>query len=117
MAEDDMLRSHEKKALELYQKILELDPQHLQAHIFVANYYFYVAEKERHIIEQEFNKIVSPSRSQVADYRSAIARIVEEKYAEAKLLLEKVLFLIPSSEVKKNLEKISRLEKEFFPVK
>ncbi|MCD8260552.1 MAG: hypothetical protein LUD15_02890, partial [Bacteroides sp.] len=117
MAEIEMLRNNDGKALVLYQKILDLDPQHLQAHIFVTNYYFYATEKRRNMIEQEFNKIASPSRIQIANYRNEMAQVVKEKYEEAKPLLEKVLFLFPSSEVKKNLEKISRLEKEFIPVK
>lgn len=58
-AEMEMMRGKEKDALKTYEKVLMLDGDNLQANIFLGNYFYLQAEKERKKLDDDFKKITS----------------------------------------------------------
>ncbi len=109
-AEMEMMRGKDKDAVELYTKVLKLDPDNLQANIFLGNYYYLQAEQDRKVLDDEYHKISSPTRMQYARYRNGLADIFSTNYTKAKMYLLKVLQLFPSTEVGNTLEKIKAVE-------
>lgn len=59
-AEMEMMRGKEKDALKTYEKVLMLDADNLQANIFLGNYYYLQAEKDKKKLEEDYKKITSP---------------------------------------------------------
>lgn len=111
-AEMEMMRGKEKEALKTYEKVLKLDADHLQANIFLGNYYYLQAEKEKKKLEDDYRKIASPTRMQYARYRNGLSDVFDKGYSKARVYLQRVLQLFPSMEAGSTLEKIKRLEKE-----
>ncbi len=111
-AEMQLMRGESKKALKLYEKVLALDADNLQANIFLGNYYYLQAEQEKKTLEDDYKKIVSPTRMQYARYRNGLSNVFSNGYDKAKSYLQKVLQLFPSTEAGKTLERIKILEKE-----
>ncbi|WP_304523197.1 tetratricopeptide repeat protein, partial [Bacteroides acidifaciens] len=56
-AEMQVCRGQEKDALRLYEKILQLDADNLAANIFLGNYYYLMAEREKKQLETDYKKI------------------------------------------------------------
>lgn len=94
-----------------YEQILSLDPNNLDANIFMGNYYFLLAEQKKERLDTNFRKISSPTRMQVASYRNSIAEVYRTDYLKAKPFLENVVNQFSSTEAKKSLEKIEKIEK------
>lgn len=111
-AQMQLMRGEEKDAVELYEKVLGLDADNLQANIFLGNYYYLQAERDKKKLEDDFRKISSPTRMQYARYRNGLSDVVSTGYDRAKQYLQKVLQLFPSTEAVKTLDKIKRLELE-----
>lgn len=111
-AEMEMMRGKEKDALKTYEKVLSLDADNLQANIFLGNYYYLQAEKDKKKLDDDFKKITSPTRMQYARYRNGLSGIFTTNYSKAKTYLQRVLQLFPSTEAGKTLEKIKRVEAE-----
>lgn len=111
-AEMEMMRGKEKDALKTYEKVLSLDADNLQANIFLGNYYYLQAEKDKKKLDDDFKKITSPTRMQYARYRNGLFGIFTTNYSKAKTYLQRVLQLFPSTEAGKTLEKIKRVELE-----
>lgn len=111
-AEMQMMRGKSKDALKLYEKVLALDADNLQANIFLGNYYYLQAEQEKKALEDNYKRIVSPTRMQYASYRNRLSDVFSNGYGKAKGYLQKVLQLFPSTEAGKTLERIKKLEKE-----
>ena len=111
-AEMQMMRGETKDAMKLYEKVLALDADNLQANIFLGNYYYLQAEQEKKTLEDDYKKIVSPTRMQYARYRNGLSNVFSNGYDKAKSYLQKVLQLFPSTEAGKTLERIKILEKE-----
>ena len=57
-AEMQMMRGETKDALKLYEKVLTLDADNLQANIFLGNYYYLQAEQKKKTLEENYKKIV-----------------------------------------------------------
>ncbi len=111
-AEMEVYRGKEKEALRTYERALQLDPDNLAANIFIGNYYYLMAEKEKTKLDSEYRKIASPTRMQYARYRDGLHQVLTEGYAKAKGYLQKVLLHFPSTEARKTLDKILLIEKE-----
>ena len=111
-AEMQMMRGETKDAMKLYEKVLALDADNLQANIFLGNYYYLQAEQKKKTLEDNYKKIVAPTRMQYAGYRNGLSDIYSNGYSKAKGYLQKVLQLFPSTEAGKTLERIKKLEKE-----
>jgi len=111
-AEMEMMRGKEKDALKTYEKVLALEPNNLQANIFLGNYFYLQAEQDKKKLEDEYKKITSPTRMQYARYRNRLADVYSNGYSKAKNYLQRVMQLFPSTEAGKILEKIKLLEKE-----
>jgi hypothetical protein len=109
-AELEVLRGNEQEALGLYQRILNIDKDNLAANIFVGNYYYFIADKEKGLLDKNYAKYKAPTRMQYAQYHNQLEQIVISDYAKAKTYLAKVLQLFPSTEIKKTLDKISQVE-------
>ena len=75
-AEMEMMRGKEKDALKTYEKVLMLDGDNLQANIFLGNYFYLQAEKERKKLDDDFKKITSPTRMQYARYRNGLSDVL-----------------------------------------
>lgn len=111
-AEMQMMRGKENDAVSLYEKALMLNPDNLQANIFLGNYYYLQAERAKNKIEEDYKKITSPTRMQYASYRNGLSKVFSIEYVKAKSYLQKVLQLFPSTEAGKTLDKIRKVEKE-----
>ena len=111
-AELEVILGKEADALKSYEKILLMDSNNLAANIFIGNYYYFTADKEKKILENEFKKIGAPTRMQYANYRNELSRLVASDYGKAKTYLEKVIKQFPSVEAKKTLDKILAVEEE-----
>lgn len=111
-AEMEMMRGKEKDAVKTYEKVLILDANNLQANIFLGNYFYLQAEREKKKLEDDYKKITSPTRMQYARYRNGLSDVYSNGYAKAKDYLQRVLRLFPSTEAGNTLEKIKKLEME-----
>jgi len=111
-AELEVILGKENDALETYEKILSIDNNNLPANIFIGNYYYFNADKEKKQLDKEFKKINAPTRMQYANYRNALSSLVANDYEKAKTYLEKVISQFPSVEAKKTLGKIHAVEEE-----
>ena len=105
-AEMEMMRGKEKDAVKTYEKVLILDANNLQANIFLGNYFYLQAEREKKKLEDDYKKITSPTRMQYARYRNGLSDVYSNGYAKAKDYLQRVLQLFPSTEAGNTLEKI-----------
>lgn len=112
-AETQLMRGDEDDARRLYEKVLGLDADNLQANIFLGNYYFLQAENRKKRLEEDFKHLASPTRMQYARYRNGLSDIFAGGYEKAKVCLQRVLQLFPSSsEAGHILERIKKLEAE-----
>ena len=111
-AEMQMMRGETEDALKLYERVLALDADNLQANIFLGNYYYLQAEQKKKTLDDNYKKIVSPTRMQYAGYRNGLSDVFSNGYDKAKNYLQKVLQQFPSTEAGKTLERIKILEKE-----
>lgn len=111
-AELQVILGKENDALNTYERILTIDNNNLAANIFIGNYYFFLADKEKRTLDSEFKKTETPTRMQYAKYRNELARLVSNEYDKAKSFLEKVIHQFPSVEAKKTLDKIQAVELE-----
>lgn len=111
-AEMQMMRGETKDALKLYEEVLTLDADNLQANIFLGNYYYLQAEQKKKTLEENYKKIVSPTRMQYVHYRNGLSDVFSNGYGKAKGYLQKVLQLFPSTEAGKTLDKIKKMELE-----
>lgn len=111
-AQMELMRGKEKDALKTFEKVLKLDGNNLQANIFLGNYYYLLAEKDKKKLDDEFKKITSPTRLQYARYRNGLADVYTNNYSKAKAYLQQVLKLFPSMEAGNTLEKIKKIELE-----
>jgi|WetSurMetagenome_2_1015567.scaffolds.fasta_scaffold66794_2 tetratricopeptide (TPR) repeat protein len=110
LAEMELQLGHEVEALNAYQIIADKDEKNLSANIFLGNYYFCRAEKNRAELERNYKKIVNPSRMQTADYHNNQQQVFNVDYKRSRLYLQRVLKLFPSTEVGKTLKKIKEIE-------
>ena len=110
VAEMQVCRGQEKDALRLYENILRLDTDNLAANIFLGNYYYLMAEREKKKLESDYRKISSPTK--YARYRDGLSKLFATGYEKARSSLQKVVLRFPSTEAKKTLDKILLIEKE-----
>ena len=68
--------------------------------------------KAQQKMENEYNKISSPTKMQYARYRDGLFRLFSTEYEKARASLKKVVQKFPSTEAKKTLDKILSIEKE-----
>lgn len=108
----EMMRGQEKNAVKLYENVLTLDANNLQANIFLGNYYYLQAEQDKKKLEDDYKKINTPTRMQYARYRNGLSDVFTSGYAKARTYLQKVLLLFPSAEAGKTLDKIKKTEIE-----
>lgn len=111
-AEMEVGRGNEKEALRTYEKVIELDLNNLAANIYIGNYYYLMAEKDKKQLDNDYKKITSPTRMQYARYKDGLNLVLATRYEKAKEYLQKVIQRFPSMEAKKTLEKILLIEKE-----
>lgn len=106
------MRGREKEASKLYEKVLTLDGDNLQANIYLGNYYYLQAEKDRKKLDDDYKKLSSPTRMQYARYRNGLSDLFINNYTKAKNYLQRVLQLFPSMEAGNTLERIKKIEVE-----
>lgn len=112
VAEMLVCRGEEKDALHMYEKILQLEADNLAANIFLGNYYYLMAEREKKQLETDYKKIASPTKMQYARYRDGLSKLFSSGYQKARSSLQKVILRFPSTEAQKTLDKILKIEKE-----
>ena len=79
-----MMRGEAKDAMKPDEKVLALDADNLQANIFLGNYYYLQAEQKKKTLEDNYKKIVAPTRMQYAGYRNGLSDIYSNGYSKAK---------------------------------
>ena len=100
-AEMEVCRGRESEALD-----------NLAANIFIGNYLYLKAEREKKQLEADYKKISAPTRMQYARYRDGLSRVMSTGYGKAREYLQKVISQFPSTEAQKTLERIKLIEKE-----
>lgn len=111
-AEMLLMRDKGKEAVRLYERVLTLDPDNLAANIFLGNYYYLQAERERQKLDADYRKISSPTRMQYARYRNSLSALFSDSYLRARQHLQAVLRSFHSTEAGRTLEKIKQVERE-----
>lgn len=111
-AEMEVMNGREKRAFDLYQRVLEVDSDHLAANIFTGNYYYFVSSRKKKMLDEEYSKLQTPTRMQFAEYHNRLENLFDTGFKKARTYLEKVVRFFPSSEIKKTLHQIERLEKQ-----
>lgn len=111
-AESALGKGQETEAVELYDKVINLNPKNLRANIFLGSYYFMEAERQKHLLDNNFKRIATPTTMQRAHYKDALKALYISSYLKAKHYLESVLKLFPSAEAKKMVATINEREKE-----
>lgn len=111
-AEMQVGRGHEKEAVGIYEQILQLDGDNLAANIFLGNYYYLMAEKEKEQLENDYKKLSAPTKMQYANYRDKMSQLFSNAYRRARVSLQKFVSKFPSTEARRTLDKISIVEKE-----
>lgn len=106
------MRGNESDARQLYEHVIQLDADNLEANIFLGNYFFLQAEKEKTNLETTYKKITQPTRMQYARYRDGLSEIFSNSYIKARTYLQRVMTMFPSSEAGTTLERINVVEKE-----
>jgi tetratricopeptide (TPR) repeat protein len=112
-AEFHFLNGEENVAARLYEQVLAIDKSNLQAVIFLANYYYLFAEREKANVESEYHKIRKPNRKQREHYRDRVSLVISTEYEKAKSYLQRVLQLYPSTGAELTIKKIGALEANF----
>ena len=95
----------------LYTKVVVLEPNNLQANIFLGNYIYLQAERERKRLDSAYSKIVKPTRMNYAKYRTEMEELFDLFYTKSKHHLEVASKQIKSEEITKTLQHIASLEK------
>ena len=111
-AETEVCRGQEDKALQTYEKILQIDQYNLAANSFIGNYMYLRAEEEKRKLDTEFKKLASPTRMQYARYKDGLAKVLSTRYTKAREYLQNVIQRFPSTEAQKTLNKIRLIEIE-----
>ena len=111
-AEMEMMRGKEKDALKTYEKVLMLDGDNLQANIFLGNYFYLQAEKERKKLDDDFKKITSLRGCSMPVIVTVCSDVLTNSYSKAKTYLQRVLQVFPSMEAGNTLERIKKMEAE-----
>ena len=99
-------------ALETYEKVIGLDPDNLQACIFLGNYYYLKAENARKKLDADYRRIPSPTRMQYARYRNRLSNIFRNTYSKARDCLRKAARQMPSDGTQHTLDLIEQIRKE-----
>ncbi len=89
-----------------------MDADNLAANIFIGNYLYLKAEREKKQLEADYKKISAPTRMQYARYRNGLSDVFTNSYGKAKAYLQRVLQVFPSMEAGNTLEKIKKMELE-----
>lgn len=111
-AEATLGRGKDDEAFQIYQHVLQLDIDNLQANIFMGNYYYFKGELEKRGLDADYKKISAPTRMDYARYRNALQKVFNEKYNRARQFLLNVVHQFPSTEASKTIAKIRLIEKE-----
>lgn len=111
-AEMELFSGEEEEALNTYGKILKIDPNNLQANIFMGNYYFLQAENAKKKLEWDYRRLSSPTRMQYAHYRNKLSEVYTTDYVKAQVYLRNVVEQFSSHEAKLILAKIEKIKKD-----
>ncbi|WP_287826851.1 hypothetical protein [Bacteroides sp.] len=97
---------------QIYERVIELDPKNVTANIFLGNYIYLRAERERKRLDYQFKKIKKPTRMEYARYRQQLKDLYLFSYVHAKTHLEEAYKSLKSVEVEKTLSHIDDIRKE-----
>ena len=97
----------------IYERVLNIDLDNLQANMFMGSFLFLRGEKELSRLNYNYKKEMKMSRMQYAEYRREYANIFNLYYAKSREYLERVNKQKKSKEITKTLDYISKLEVEF----
>lgn len=78
----------------MYEKVLQLDADNLAANIFLGNYYYLMAEKEKKRLDTDFKKLASPTKMQYAALSGGIIKSFFDRLSEGPEFVEKSYFTI-----------------------
>ena len=89
-----------------------LEADNLLANIFLGNYYYLQAEKDKKKLEEDYKKITSPTRMLYARYRNGLSAVFTNSYGKANAHLQRAPQVFPSMEAGNTPEKIKKMELE-----
>lgn len=97
----------------IYEMVLSLDMNNLQANMFMGSFIFLRGEKELSRLNYNYKAEKKMTRMQYAEYRKEYANIFDLYYAKSREYLERVNKRKRSKEITKSLDYIAQLELEF----
>ena len=96
----------------LYLSVIEKDPNNLNANLFLGNFLYLRAERERKRIHFAFKQKVKPTRMEYAEYRDKIKALYNSSYVKAQQYLQVAYKKVNSAELKVTLDHIEEIKKE-----
>lgn len=86
----------ERESVEYFNRMLEIDDKNLDAYIFLGIYNFWKGSLEMKKINNEFNRLVTPTRMQYASHRKKQRDLLDTRFAASEKYLEKALAIKPT---------------------
>lgn len=96
----------------VYNEVIEIDPNNLSANLFLGNYLYLRAERERKRVCFNYKKKKKPTRMQYAEYREKLKELYNASYLDAREYLHRAYQKLTSSELKATISHIDEIKKD-----
>lgn len=96
----------------VYSQVIQLDPNNLNANLFLGNYLYLRAERERKRVCSSYERTNKPTRMQYAEYREKLKELYNASYLEAREYLQKAYQKLASAELKATISHIDEIKKD-----
>lgn len=107
-----LMRDHSEEACRLCEHVLRIDPDNLEANIFVGNFYYLQATQQFRQLKADYDHIEHPTRMQYADYRNRLSALFASDYTKARTCLLRAQHQVSSPEIGHTLAQIEQIEDE-----
>ena len=97
---------------ELYRQVIDLDVNNLNANLFLGNYIYLRAEKERRRLAFNYKRKQKPTHMEYVEYRNKLKDLYNFSFKEAEVYLTRAYAKIKSAEIRRMLTHIEKLKDE-----
>lgn len=96
----------------IYKEVIKIEPNNLNANLFLGNYLYIRAERERKRVSDIYDQKKRPTRMQYAEYREKLKELYNASYIEAREYLQKAYRMLASAELKETIDHIDEIKKQ-----
>lgn len=96
----------------VYSQVIIIDPNNLSANLFLGNYLYLRAERERKRVCSIYEQKNKPTRMQYAEYREKLKELYTASYMQAREHLQRAYRKLSSSELKATISHIDEIKKD-----